>query len=441
MQGNVFGQSGGGFKIDELIEDYKVASGGNVNVGDFVKFIEEYNITEGTITNINSTKYYGWNISVVPLSNDKVFIAHSSGGPQSSYYLYGVICTINETNITAGVDTRLYNLTNCGRYYSIVRLTSDKVFIAYGTSLYVMICTINGTTITVESNTSLGTTFKSEVYCIELTSDKVFIAYNYSSNSSSYYLYGIVCTISGTTVTMGKYTGITSKFSPQKLEVKVLSSNKIFIIGNDDIFYYLYGVVCTIDGTTVTAGSTTVLSHSEISIPHVLQLSENKVFASYTHNTNSYIYGIVCTIDETTITKGTETQLSNISFNKRYANCEAVKLSNNKVFIVYTTSENKDFNGMICNIDNLAITIKVNNNLNVTSQGTSGDISMIILSNNKIFITYGYDSYTYLYGVICTIDETIGVKQLENLIDKLFGLANTSGTENEMVQVYVPNVQ
>lgn len=42
MQGNVLGQTSGGLKINGIIEEYKVASGGNIRAGDFVKFINAY---------------------------------------------------------------------------------------------------------------------------------------------------------------------------------------------------------------------------------------------------------------------------------------------------------------------------------------------------------------------------------------------------------------
>lgn len=42
MQGNILGQTGGGLKINGIIEEYKVISGGNVRVGDFVKYINNY---------------------------------------------------------------------------------------------------------------------------------------------------------------------------------------------------------------------------------------------------------------------------------------------------------------------------------------------------------------------------------------------------------------
>lgn len=95
MQGNVFGQSGGGLKIDELIEEYKVASGGNVSVGDFVKFIEKYNT--GNDTKLTARYNAGEIISAVALLSNKVFIAF---GYNTGSGFFGVVCTINDNTIT-----------------------------------------------------------------------------------------------------------------------------------------------------------------------------------------------------------------------------------------------------------------------------------------------------------------------------------------------------
>lgn len=42
---------------------------------------------------------------------------------------------------------------------------------------------------------------------------------------------------------------------------------------------------------------------------------------------------------------------------------------------------------------------------------------------------------------VSIIKDEIQVLQLESNEDKIYGVANTSGTENQTVQVYVPNVQ
>lgn len=74
MQGNVLGQAGGSSKINGIIEEYKVASGGNVNAGDFVRFVE--NKTKATEMYYNDNKQGQYNVSAVAIDNGKVFIAY-----------------------------------------------------------------------------------------------------------------------------------------------------------------------------------------------------------------------------------------------------------------------------------------------------------------------------------------------------------------------------
>ena len=62
--------------IDGIIKEYKVASGENINAGDFVKFVNEYNIPNKNDTKITATDYVGEYASAVKLSDSKVFIAH-----------------------------------------------------------------------------------------------------------------------------------------------------------------------------------------------------------------------------------------------------------------------------------------------------------------------------------------------------------------------------
>lgn len=105
MQGNIFGQSGGGLKMNEIIKSYQIASGGNVNAGDFVKFIEktkvenEVSLMAGSYSpsSVSSGKFYVSGATV--LSESKVFILYNISSSSSNYY-YGVICNINETIIT-----------------------------------------------------------------------------------------------------------------------------------------------------------------------------------------------------------------------------------------------------------------------------------------------------------------------------------------------------
>lgn len=133
MQGNVLGQTGSSLKINGLIEEYTVASGGNVNAGDFVSFVNDSISNENELElNSNAVK---WDISAVLLNENKVFIAYSS----SDDYLYGVICTIDDKNVTVSNATQLSSISNSGYMYrSVTVLDNNTVFIAHsvGSSFY-----------------------------------------------------------------------------------------------------------------------------------------------------------------------------------------------------------------------------------------------------------------------------------------------------------------
>lgn len=329
-------------------------------------------------------------LSAVALSSNKVFIAHSySTKNNASIQLYGVVCTINGTTITAGTETQLNSGDYSGYGISAVALSSDKVFIAHSSAYYHSlngtVCTINNTTITVNTSSQINsmTNVGNIISTVKLSSNKVFIAH---SEDTNYYLRGVVCTINDTSISHGSQGYILSnENSSNVISVVALSSDKVFIAHSyDNSNYYLYGVICTINGMEITTGIDTQLStikNSGKGISTTL-VSNSKVLITHSYDTKYHLYGLICTIpmDSTTITAGTDTQLSTI----------------------------------------------------VTSGSVTSDLTIV---KNKVFIAYGYD----LYGMITQINNL--VKQLEDPTDLVSGIANTSGTENEVVQVYVPNVQ
>lgn len=95
--------------------------------------------------------------------------------------------------------------------------------------------------------------------------------------------------------------------------------------------------------------------------------------------------------------------------------------------------------GVVCHINDM--TVKPQLDTKLSSVQKSGQyISVVKLSNNKILITHSYSSNTYLYGMLCDTTEIKGVSKTERSTDKIFGIAKTSGTENELIEVYTPNV-
>ena len=157
--------------------------------------------------------------------------------------------------IGADSDTQLSNGSLSYDDASAVLVDTNKVFIAHRNDsyLYGVVCTISGTTITVGTDTQLSTAPVSDVYAsaVLVDTNKVFIAHGCYSTT----LYGTVCTISGITITAGVDTRLSTDYSSHFGTSAVLvDTNKVFIAHRNGTSYdassYLYGMVLSVlDGT------------------------------------------------------------------------------------------------------------------------------------------------------------------------------------------------
>lgn len=433
------------FNINGIIESYKVAAGENISAGDFVSWLTG-DVDYGTDTKLSSTAQMAtYEMSAVALSDDKVFIAHAEGS--SGYcYLYGTLCTVSGTTITINVSKQLSSTRETGNDVSAVALSENKVFIShrYSTSqhAYGIVCTISGTAITAGTDTALSATSQAgQATCaVALSENKVFVAHAY--DSSNRYLYGVVCTIDGTTITKGTDTKLSSLYysAGNEIEIVRLNNNKVLIFHSAENSSLLYGIVCTINGTTITAGTDTRLSigsQSGNAIGAVV-LSENKVFIAHSNYESDVgllcLYGMVCTISGTTITAGTDTKLSNYSnTGTKQESLSVIALSKDRVFIVYNMNGDYYFYSMICTISGTFITVEIETALSTTAK-TAYNLDMVILSDGKALITHSYGTSYYLYGMVITYEAGITA-----LSDTIFGIANQSGTGGDIIEVYVPN--
>ncbi len=291
MQGNVLGQVGGSSKINGIIEEYIVNSGGNISAGDFVKYI---GIKSGTDTQLSSINYSGNSMSAVLIDDDKVFVAHAGQPSSHTYNLYGIVCTISGTTITAGTDTLLCTgMQSFNTDISVLLLENNKVFIAhsneYFNCLYGIVCTISETTITAGTDTQLSSIDDSGslISAVLIDNNKVLVAHNNTKNNAC--LHGIICTISETTITAGTDTQLstnnfTSSSDYNAISAVLIDDNKVFIAHAGKSNNNLYGIICTISGTTITAGTDTQLNSNNPVIEPLsaVLIDDNKVFIART---------------------------------------------------------------------------------------------------------------------------------------------------------------
>jgi hypothetical protein len=407
----LYGQKASGTNINGIIKDYHAYAGENISAGDLVEYINGIASTEtetSVDTKLSATSKAGECFSAVKLDENRVFVAHKYG---SDEYLYGVVAKIVDATITVGTDTAIVSESSTASVISAVLVSTNTVFIAHNQPsylyLYGIVVTIDDMTITAGTNTRIISTryAGSIISAITLSDNKVLIGHCNSTGSSGH-LTITICTISGTTISAGTSTEVSSTaYTCNVISIAKINTNKVFIAHSYGSDYYLYGMVVSISGTTVTAGTDTPISTTAKSGVYnsLCLLQDGNIFI--VHPMTSYVlYGIVCTVSGTTITKGTDTQLNSLTANHRM---KAVALKDNKVFIAHNNGNNATdyyLNGMIISINGMAITVGSDTALNL-SVLAGREILPLLLDNGTIFIAHSYSSSYHLYAQIFGINE------------------------------------
>lgn len=414
-EAKLYGQNKGGMSINGIIKDYYVYAGEDISAGDLVEYVNGvagrtwYGTNVDTDLSQNAT-YSGQSISAVTLDENRVFIAHSYG---SSYYLYGVVCTINGATITYGTDTELNSYASAGAQISAVKLQDGRVFIAHSYSgnyyLYGMIVSINGTAVTKEADTELSSVDYTgyRISARLLPTGKIFIAHCYSS---SYYIHGKVISINDTTITAGTGTALAAtKDAGQVIDTTVLDNGNVFIAHSYTSDLFLNGVVCSIDDTTITPGEDVVLlQEKNASFCSIETLRNGRVFIAH-KDSNYDIYGMICNITELTITKRTDTLIANLLTPARIGTIATNYIytevfDKECVFVVYPGDTKYSMYAHTVEINGDTITeawfttyeLDDVNNLALS-------LSTTILHHGIIFIAHPYGDLNYLYGLLTSV--------------------------------------
>ena len=312
-----------------------------------VAVISGATITLGTLTQLTgAAAYTGTSIKVEVLKNGNVFIAH---GKTSSRYLCGIVCEINGTTITSGTDTQLSTAGYSGVSIGTLLLGNGNVLIAHsygnsGSYLFGMIVEINGTAITVLADTQLDVSIgaKYDINLHGLKNGNVVIIYGGNSNTQA-----VVATIKAATIEVGANMEITS-VNEVVFSTVLLENENIFLTlmkseGNSN--YSLSAKLLTVSGTEIKAGDIFQLATSNLINKISVALAKNgNAFVSYCYGTSQYLYGVVCSIDSATITAGTNTQLNSATYSAKAT--KSISLSNGTIFVAHAVGTSGSFSGL-----------------------------------------------------------------------------------------------
>ena len=461
-EAKLYGQSKKDASIRGILKEYYAAAHENISPGDLVEFVNGIaHKTQKTSTykQLSTETYTGYAVSAVQLDDNRVFIAHSYG---SNYYLYGMIVSLDGTTINTGVDTALVSSVNAGAVISSIRLGNNKVLIShsYGTDkgFYALVIETEGMTIKTKGTDTVISTLANDGECISsclLPSGKVFVAhtdYTYRELTS------VIFTIDGLTITVGTHVSLATKDSSGAIiSVALLENGNVFVAHSYNTNYYLYGIVCTINNTTISKGTDTVLINQTYTAQRISTavLSANKVFIVHSRTSTNYLYGIICTISGTSISIGNDTELYGTYSHGRY--CAVTALSSTLVFISHSYYGNLyntyELTGMTATISGTTITIIDHKDL--LDSGVTQTQLPLLLNNGAIFLVYNIDnSKYYLQAQIWNVDRT--TNKITNTIEesvyetqirkttsnKFEGIAKTSGIggdemgHNDLVEVY-----
>lgn len=341
----------------------------------------------------------------IQITNGKIL---NFKGLTSTVDAYTLVDIVNNT--TNGADKYIATTNASYNALSAVVLDSNKAIAVWANSSYLYACviTVSGNTFTSGTVTRIVTTGMSYSAVAALSSDKVAIFHNANSNGD---LHGIVCTISGTTITPGTDTEISNiQYSSNDVKAIALDQERVFVLhrGSSNS---TSAVVCTISGTTITPGTDTQISSTTDSYTYMdmAMLETDKLFIAY--RSGNYTNGMVCTVSNTTITPGTDTQLD--SNNSSYLGVGVATLQSDRVFLTY--SNDTYLYGKICAISGTTITPQTGHQLSLV-RGSSTYVAVASLSSNKVLISHQGQSTSYWMGLACYIDNNLMITDRDYIL-------------------------
>lgn len=436
--------------IGDIVTRY-IATNEVISAGSFVEFINKTpTLTPGTEEAIFNNYYAGANPSAVRLTDNKVFIACRAS--KSLQYLYGVLVSVADGAITINHSLQLSKTTQESTYISATALSADKIYISYGQYYtYGMVVTINDSTIVAGTEVQLTTTSGTFPYkkgTVALSENKVFV-----SHASSAGIYGMIITINGTSIIAGADTFISSDTidSPSyQLSVAKLSDGKLVLVYGIVSSSKIYSTIITIKDSTFSCGtfSAKTLTFAQYWTLRIIVLPDDKILLAYRQNG---LYGIILTREVNSYSYGTETVISSLTNTGVYPEIGLQLTPDNKIFIAIGSSADDSGNdayypiwAFIVKIEGSTITpVSEETQIIFNTEYSSDTIEPITLSEGVIFIACqsGRDGY-YLYGTTVTMD----LEQVKNTTTSTpDGIAKTSGegtstAYTNQIEVYIPKI-
>lgn len=387
-----------------IIEKYKALQE-PVDAFTFVEVINKINVDDEETIGL----YY--NAKAIALSSSQLIVLHAKDSTNNQ--LYALSCSISNNQISADYDTSISTTNNTARTFDGSAISDNSIFVAYDAgdgTLVAQVCTFTSSGIM--SGTIYGgaiASYSNYVSVTALSRTKVFISYG--SDNTNYYLMGIVCSVGDSSISRGTAVTLSNvSYSAYDSKSVTLTDSKVFVMHSSGGRFggAINGIVCTISGTVITVGTdTTLYNQVEISSGSTCDaLSDTKVIIAHQWESTTYLAGTVCTINGAAITTGANTLL--VPENYTGSSISVAALSDSKVFIAHSSSGGNSYlNGLSCTISGTKISPGADTTLS-NSVYSSFYARVVKVNSNQAFITHSYGSSgTALVGTLCTPETVI----------------------------------
>lgn len=416
-EAKLYGQNKGGISINGIIKDYYAYAGENISAGDLVEFIngvsktENYGTSEYTTLSELSSSYFH---KAVQLTDDTVFVAHL-GYISKNYYCHGTVIKINK-NVISEIGSYYKLISNYGvtgmRVLDVVALSENSVLVAFrqtnsGYNVIGVVCTISGTTITVGTQTTMCDSTSGNIQTnLELVEpNKVVVFTGYNTNG---YLYGTVSTISGTTITKGSLYSInTSKYAGIFQDSTILSDGRIAIVHSYSGSYHLACSIVSITDKVITVGFSVTIEATSNNGQNIAVSSlpggDNRILVTY-NNASNIVCAKICKVNASNITLGTAVSIGSVSNTSDYQFYPSIPLANGSAMVFYTSTTSFQLYSAYCSISSMTITLGKNQLLNENAY-TGLCVRPLMLANGSILLSHRNAS-SYLSGRLYCFDTT-----------------------------------
>jgi hypothetical protein len=420
--------------IQGIVREYKAL--GEISANGFVQFANEYLEDTPVLPDSVTSLMYAFK-----LAENRVFFIHNNSEIVSGMIITinGAEIILGEDTPICDLDGN----TDDGFVPVLLTPNKVLVAYATNSKrLYAVVATIENSTITVGASVQLTTTTYSMAYAgrscgVKLTDNKAFFAL--CQSSASYKLYGIVMEVDGTTVTAGALTQlVSSSYSASHTSVAALIENKVLIThslgGSSTSNGRPYAMVVTIDGNTFSAGTDTALDGTSGTnyalYIRSIALDESRVFACWGRGSSPKLNGMVITVDGTSVVAGTRFVLWDET--TRAISTTLVPHDGNRIFIAHADSDRYLWATDVT-ISNIDIEVNYSAQAITETSGTAYESSAVMANPDMIFIVHSYSMSAGIYAILKTMHQCVTPYK-----DTIYGVALNGGSNFSAVNVVSP---